>query len=133
MQEQNPIVLMNFSGIYREEEFWKTDRYPGLSFRMSVGQTAIVMRKQSQRLINEQKIYPTAGIHFIDSGNYHYMTRLWLTRMDQPFCLLVYDNHTDMHLRLWWDLSCGGWIAAALEDLENLKYVILVGPDESSL
>ena len=22
MQEQNPIVLMNFSGIYREEEFW---------------------------------------------------------------------------------------------------------------
>ena len=23
MQEQNPIVLMNFSGIYREEEFWK--------------------------------------------------------------------------------------------------------------
>lgn len=56
MQEQNPIVLMNFSGIYREEEFWKTDRYPGLSFRMSVGQTAIVMRKQSQRLINEQKI-----------------------------------------------------------------------------
>ena len=62
----------------------------------AVGQTAIVMRKQSQRLINEQKIYPTAGIHFIDSGNYHYMTRLWLTRMDQPFCLLVYDNHTDM-------------------------------------
>lgn len=56
MGEQNSVVLMNFSGIYREEEFWKTDRYPGLSFRMSVGQTAIVMRKQSQRLINEQKI-----------------------------------------------------------------------------
>lgn len=88
MQEQNPIVLMNFSGIYREEgESWKTDRYPGLSFRMSVGQTAIVMRKQSQRLINPTENYSTAGIHFIDSGNYHYMTRLWLTRMDQPFCL----------------------------------------------
>ena len=74
----------------------KTDRYPGLSFRMSVGQTAIVMRKQSQRINKRTKNYPTAGIHFIDSGNYHYMTRLWLTRMDQPFCLLVYDNHTDM-------------------------------------
>ena len=23
MQEQNSVVLMNFSGIYREEEFWK--------------------------------------------------------------------------------------------------------------
>lgn len=71
---------------------------------MSVGQTAIVMRKQSQRLINEQKIIQLAGIHFIDSGNYHYMTRLWLTRMDQPFCLLVYDNHTDMQPPgFWWD------------------------------
>ena len=29
-------------------------------------------------------------------------------------------------------MSCGGWIAAALEELENLKYVILVGPDEAA-
>ena len=99
---------------------------------MSVGQTAIVMRKQSE--INKRtENYPTAGIHFIDSGNYHYMTRLWLTRMDQPFCLLVYDNHTDMQPPAFGGiLSCGGWIAAALEELENLKYVILVGPDEAA-
>ena len=56
MQEQNPIVLMNFSGIYREEEFWKNRQVSWIELRMSVGQTAIVMRKQSQRLINEQKI-----------------------------------------------------------------------------
>ena len=61
------------------------------------------------------------------------MTRLWLTRMDQPFCLLVYDNHTDMQPPAFGGiLSCGGWIAAALEELENLKYVILVGPDEAA-
>ena len=100
---------------------------------MSVGQTAIVMRKQSQRLINEQKIIQLPESIFIDSGNYHYMTRLWLTRMDQPFCLLVYDNHTDMQPPAFGGiLSCGGWIAAALEELENLKYVILVGPDEAA-
>ena len=59
--------------------------------------------------------------------------RLWLTRMDQPFCLLVYDNHTDMQPPAFGGiLSCGGWIAAALEELENLKYVILVGPDEAA-
>ena len=72
-------------------------------------------------------------IRLLDSGNYHYMTRLWLTRMDQPFCLLVYDNHTDMQPPAFGGiLSCGGWIAAALEELENLKYVILVGPDEAA-
>lgn len=45
-----------FRNLQRRRILEKTDRYPGLSFRMSVGQTAIVMRKQSQRLINEQKI-----------------------------------------------------------------------------
>ena len=53
--------------------------------------------------------------------------------MDQPFCLLVYDNHTDMQPPAFGGiLSCGGWIAAALEELENLKFVILVGPDEAA-
>ena len=72
-------------------------------------------------------------LRLLDSGNYHYMTRLWLTRMDQPFCLLVYDNHTDMQLPAFGGLlSCGGWIAAALEELEKLCQVILVGPDEEA-
>ena len=29
-------------------------------------------------------------------------------------------------------LSCGGWIAAALEELTNLRQVILIGPDENA-
>ena len=56
MQEQNPIVLMNFSGIYREEEFWKNRQVSWIELQDVCGTTAIVMRKQSQRLINEQKI-----------------------------------------------------------------------------
>ena len=29
-------------------------------------------------------------------------------------------------------LSCGGWIAAALEEVEKLEHVILIGPDEAA-
>ena len=29
-------------------------------------------------------------------------------------------------------LSCGGWIAASLEELKNLEHVILIGPDEAA-
>ena len=128
MQEQNPIVLMNFSGIYREEEFWKNRQVSWIELQDVCGTNCYCDEEAIAEINKRTENYPTAGIHFIDSGNYHYMTRLWLTRMDQPFCLLVYDNHTDMQPPAFGGiLSCGGWIAAALEELENLKYVILVG------
>ena len=133
MQEQNPIVLMNFSGIYREEEFWKNRQVSWIELQDVCGTNCYCDEEAIAEINKRTENYPTAGIHFIDSGNYHYMTRLWLTRMDQPFCLLVYDNHTDMQPPAFGGiLSCGGWIAAALEELENLKYVILVGPDEAA-
>ena len=53
--------------------------------------------------------------------------------MREPFILLVYDNHTDMQPPAFGGiLSCGGWIAASLEELEYLKHVILIGPDEAA-
>ena len=104
MQEQNPIVLMNFSGIYREEEFWKNRQVSWIELQDVCGTNCYCDEEAIAEINKRTENYPTAGIHFIDSGNYHYMTRLWLTRMDQPFCLLVYDNHTDMQPpAFWWD------------------------------
>ena len=72
-------------------------------------------------------------IRLLDSGNYHYMTKLWLTKIEKPFALLTYDNHTDMQPPAFGGiLSCGGWIAASLEELKNLEHVILIGPDEAA-
>lgn len=36
----------------------------------------------------------SGGIHFLDSGNYHYVTKLWLDQVKEPFDLLVLDHHT---------------------------------------
>lgn len=55
MQKQTSIVLMNFSGIYREEEFWKNRQVSWIEVQDICEQTAIVMMKQSQRSIKEQK------------------------------------------------------------------------------
>lgn len=73
------------------------------------------------------------GIHFIDSGNYHYMSCIWLEKLNTPFRLVVFDNHTDMQPPAFGGLlSCGGWVAASLEELPLLKEVILVGPDQEA-
>ena len=52
---------------------------------------------------------------------------------ERAFNLLVFDNHTDMQLPAFGGLlSCGGWIASALEEVEKLQEVWLIGPDEEA-
>jgi len=59
---------------------------------------------------------PVNAMHWIDSGDYHYMTHLFLERLDSPFRLVLLDNHPDDQ-RPAFDspgmLSCGGWVADA--------------------
>lgn len=152
MQNQIPIIIMNFSGIYEEENFWRiseksaADEYiikentvtaekqiSWMELRDISGTNCYCDEEAIAEIGRRMENLPAAGIHFIDSGNYHYMTRLWLAKMEVPFALLVFDNHTDMQPPAFGGLlSCGGWIAAALEELENLCHVILIGPDEAA-
>ncbi len=133
MEEQIQIVLMNFSGIYREEEFWKDRQVSWIELQDTCGTNCYCDDEAIAEISKRTENYSAAGIHFIDSGNYHYMTRLWLAKIEDQFCLLVYDNHTDMQPPAFGGiLSCGGWIAASMDELKNLKHVILVGPDEAA-
>ncbi|MBQ9503999.1 MAG: hypothetical protein IJU93_03225 [Lachnospiraceae bacterium] len=67
------------------------------------------------------------GIHFLDNGNYHYVTRFFLERIVSPFSLLVFDNHTDDQEPAFEGLrSCGSWIRDARADLKTLQEVMLV-------
>ena len=46
----------------------------------------------------------------------------------------MFDNHTDMQPPAFGGLlSCGGWVAEAIEELPLLREVILAGPDENAL
>ena len=74
------------------------------------------------------------GIHFIDSGNYHYMSRIWLEKLNTPFRLVVFDNHTDMQPpALLPVLSCGSWIRDAAGAYQNIKGICVIGPPEASV
>lgn len=133
MKEQTSIVLMNFSGIYEEEKFWKERQVSWIDARDICGTNCYCDDEAIAEINKRTESHSFAGIHFIDSGNYHYMTKLWLTKIEKPFALLVYDNHTDMQPPAFGGiLSCGGWIAASLEELKNLEHVILIGPDEAA-
>jgi hypothetical protein len=59
------------------------------------------------------------------SGDYHYLTSLWLRRIAQPFTLISFDNHPDSDTRppRW---CCGTWVNRALE-LPMLRRVVIWG------
>lgn len=129
-------VIMNFSGIYKNQNFYKNYAEEEISWTELSdlsGCNCYCDAEASDRIRKEIQAFTGNGIHFIDSGNYHYMTRLWLEKLQVPFRLLVFDNHTDMQPPAFGGLlSCGGWIAASLEELPLLQEVILVGPDEEA-
>lgn len=127
---------MNFSGIYKNQNFYKDHAEKEIFWTELSdlsGCNCYCDAEASDRIRKEIQAFTGNGIHFIDSGNYHYMTRLWLEKLQVPFRLLVFDNHTDMQPPAFGGLlSCGGWIAVSLEELPLLQEVILVGPDEEA-
>ena len=129
-------VITNFSGIYKNQNFYKNYAEEEISWTELSdlsGCNCYCDAEASDRIRKEIQAFTGKGLHFIDSGNYHYMTRLWLGKLQIPFRLLVFDNHTDMQPPAFGGLlSCGGWIAASLEELPLLQEVILVGPDEEA-
>jgi len=48
------------------------------------------------------------------SGDFHYLSALWLRQFSEPLVLVSFDNHPDWDIRppTW---ACGGWINRALE------------------
>lgn len=128
---------MNFSGIYKQQQFWQTGEIQRNISWVEVqelpGSNCYCDGDAMETLRQKLEEFDADGIHFIDSGNYHYMSRIWLEKLNTPFRLVVFDNHTDMQPPAFGGLlSCGGWVAASLEELPLLKEVVLVGPDQEA-
>lgn len=89
----------------------------------------------SADLLRRQLTYVSpSGIHFLGSGNYHYMSLFFLEKISVPYSLVVFDHHTDMQPSMFGDLlSCGSWILQALQVCAQIKEVLIIGIGEESL
>ena len=127
----NDVVVMNFSGVYDMEKLPHNSHYKWLDCRHLSGTDCYCDEEGKNALIKIIEKYPVEGVHFIDSGNYHYVTKLWTDRIKEPFVLVVFDHHPDMQPSLFEHiLSCGSWVKDILDSNTNCKKVVLVGAAE---
>ena len=103
MTKKEDIIIMNFSGIYRQQQFWRTgeiqrQNISWVEVQELTGSNCYCDEEAAKVLKEKLKKFSAEGMHFIDSGNYHYMSRIWLEKLETPFRLVAFDNHTDMQL-----------------------------------
>ena len=122
-------IIMNFSGIYREEDFWEDQEPVWLDFQRLQGVNCYCTPEAEAAIKEKIRDLPVQGIHFLDSGNYHYLSKFWLEKIQEPFSLLVFDNHTDMQEAAFFGLlSCGSWAGEVLDTHELLSHICVAGP-----
>lgn len=124
------IRIFMMSEAYEMEEFIQpTDEV--LDCRTLRGTNSYLDDVAKKKLEERLKKEPVEGIHFLDSGNYHYLTLLWMKKIQRDFSLILWDNHPDMQPPAFGKMiSCGDWIYEALEYLPHLKHVYMQGVDE---
>ena len=111
---------MNFSGAYNLESFDKDPEIIRMDFRELSGTDGYCSREAAKVIKEQIQPFGPHGIHFLDSGDYHYVSKFWTDMIMEPFSLVLIDHHTDMQdSRVDGMLSCGDWVKAVI--LQNLR------------
>jgi len=125
---------MNFTGVYERYPFLRRPAVHWLDCTQVEGTNCYCDAEAEERL--RQLIAPISveGIHFLDSGNYHYMTKLWTDKIEEDFNLALFDHHTDTRAPQFGNLlSCGGWVRTMLEQNPRLQKVFFYGISPEAL
>jgi hypothetical protein len=114
-------IFINISGVYDEEEFRIPEGHT-LDLKGLGGSCCYCSSEAGQAIRKAISPYPVSGIHWIDTGDYHYISKLWMEKIREPFALVLFDNHTDDQDSAFGGmLSCGNWVKAARESLPMMK------------
>lgn len=109
-----PTILMNFSGIYPAEGFLP-EGAEVLDFTSLEGGCCYCDSEAASVIRDAIGPYSARGVHWLDSGDYHYASLFWLEKVARPFCLVLFDNHPDDQPTAFGSplLSCGSWVLEA--------------------
>jgi len=130
------IVIADFSGTLEAQGFLSYLDGKGLPFRRvgmeDVEGTGCYCDPEAESEIRRRlEPFRAARIRWIDSGDYHYVTKILAEFQKEPFVLVLIDNHPDDQEPAFGGdvLSCGSWVKAMREGNPFLEEVWTLGPD----
>ena len=131
---KNENLILDFTHVYCDEDIKDIDRFRYIDCS-DIQETDMYCSKNAyEKIWGRIEPYGIQGIHYIDSGNYHYITKIITDHIAEPFGLVMYDHHTDMQIPMVPEMmSCGDWAGQALSQNKNLRQLVIVGPPESDI
>lgn len=131
---KNENMILDFTHVYRDEDIKDIDRFRYIDCS-DIQETDMYCSKNAyEKICGRIEPYGIQGIHYIDSGNYHYITKIITDHITEPFGLVMYDHHTDMQIPMVPEMmSCGDWAGQTLIQNKNLRQLVVVGPPESDI
>ena len=129
------VTICNFSNVYGNQPYLEGLKLSGKATWINLSDTSGTDCYCDDEAIaaingelNKAGVVDAQGIHFIDNGNYHYMSKFWTDRIAEPFTLVVFDHHPDMQEPRFGDiLSCGGWVKKVLDENKFIDNVVIIG------
>lgn len=131
---KNENLILDFTHVYCDEDIKDIDRFRYIDCS-DIQETDMYCSKNAyEKIWGRIEPYGIQGIHYIDSGNYHYISKIITDHIDEPFGLVMYDHHMDMQMPMVPEMmSCGDWAGQALSQNKNLRQLVIVGPPESDI
>lgn len=99
MTKKLPIILLNFADEYDYEPFASSRSITHVDCRDIKGVDCYCNEQGREAFHRRLAPYPAKALHFIDSGDFHYLTEYWVSKLREPFSLIVFDHHPDMQQR----------------------------------
>ncbi|MCR5303111.1 MAG: hypothetical protein K6E33_01010 [Lachnospiraceae bacterium] len=132
------IAVMSLSGIYDRENFYHRYLEDNIAVFHDLtgvsGANGYCSEDSETRFQELMEGNLSSRIHFIDNGNYHYMSLLWMEAVMEKgmdYALIYFDNHSDRQDAAFGGLlSCGSWVKEAEDRLSGLHKTIWVNSDE---
>lgn len=127
------VLILDFSGVCAEEGLPEALGQRGIAVQRldfnALDGCACYCDAEAEAALRTALSDRKERVHWIDSGDYHYMTKLFAQRCPQPFTLVLLDHHPDDQAPGFGPiLSCGGWVGDLRRDCPEAD-VIAVGPE----